>query len=153
MSDTDSWLTRYEQNIETVENPTVYWTAVPMVVLGTIGLLWHLPVPAEFYEISPLFNWGSAVLMVTAIYYFIISLSLAIGLLPFLMGLAGIQLWLINSSYPAVGVSIGLLMAGIVGLGLGRAGRVLLVFQDLQLIMIGPAWILSGIYRRFGIPL
>ena len=154
MSDTENWLQRYENNHRNVSNPLVYWAAVPMVVIGTVGLLWHLPIPEEFRQISPLLNWGSAFLMAAAIYYFIISISLAIGMLPFLIGLASLHLWLSTSGYPAVGVSTGLLVAGIVGLVLGRrhAGGLRAVLQDLQLMMIGPAWLLSVIYRRFGIP-
>lgn len=153
MTDTDDWLSRYEESHAELPNPVVYWAAVPMLVLGVSGLMWALPIPAEFREISPLLNWGSAFLMVTAIYYFIISLSLAIGLLPFLLGLASIQAWLTDSGYPALAVSLGLLVAGIAGLQLGRREALRDLFQDLQLIMIGPAWLLSVLYRRFGIPI
>ncbi len=154
MSETDGWLDRYEKNHSNLSNPVVYWAAVPMVVVGTVGLLWYLPIPGEFAQISPLLNWGSAFLMAATIYYFIISLSLAIGMLPFILGLASLQLWLTASEYPALGVSTGLLVAGVVGLALGRRGKgiVLAVLQDLQLMMIGPVWLLSVIYRRFGIP-
>ena len=154
MSETDSWLERYEQNHQALTNPWVYWAAVPMVVVGTVGLLWYLPIPSEFYEISPLLNWGSTFLMAATIYYFIISLSLAIGMLPFVLGLASLQLWLTASEYPALGVSVGLLLAGTVGLWLGRRGTggFRAILQDLQLMMIGPVWLLSVIYRRFGIP-
>jgi len=154
MSETDNWLLRYEQNHSELNNPWVYWAAVPMVVAGTVGVLWALPIPAEFYEISPLLNWGSAFLMAATIYYFIISLSIAIGMLPFLLGLATLQLWLAASPYPALGVSIGLVVAGTVGLAMGRrgAGGARAILHDLQLMMIGPAWLLSVIYRRFGIP-
>ena len=154
MSDTHSWLERYEKNHQNLSNPLVYWAAVPMIVVGTVGLLWYLPIPAEFREISPLLNWGSAFLMATTVYYFIISLPIAIGMLPFMLGLASLQMWLTGSAYPALGVSVGLLVAGVVGLMLGRrgAGGLLAVLQDMQLMMIGPAWLLSVIYRRFGIP-
>ncbi len=154
MSETDSWLLRYEQNHSDLNNPWVYWAAVPMVVAGTVGLLWSLPVPVEFHEISPLLNWGSAFLMAATIYYFIISLSIAIGMLPFLLGLAALQVWLTASIYPALAVSTGLAVAGTVGLAMGRrgAGGLRAVIEDLQLMMIGPAWLLSVIYRRFGIP-
>ena len=152
MTDIDSWLPRYEQTHENLRNPVVYWAAVPMVMVGMTGLLWALPVPTEFFEISPLLNWGSAFLMVTAIYYFIISLSLAIGLLPFLLGLAAIQMWLADSGYPLIATGTGLLVAGVVGLALGRDGAPRAVAEDLQLMMLGPAWLLSVIYKRFGIP-
>ena len=154
MTDIDNWLERYEANHQDLRNPVVYWAAVPMVVVGTVGLFWALPVPPEFFEISPLLNWGSAFLMATAIYYFIISLSLAIGMLPFLLGLAACQIWLTQSPYPPLGVSAGLLAAGAVGLWLGRRGpgSIRAVLQDIQLMMIGPAWLLSIVYKRFGVP-
>ena len=154
MSEIESWLERYEKSHQELTNPVVYWAAVPMVVLGTIGLLWDLPIPAQFYEISPLLNWGSAFLMATAIYYFIISLSLAIGMLPFLLGLAAIQLWLAASPWPSFGVSTGLLAAGAVGLLLGRRGPGIAgaLLRDFQFMMIGPLWLLSVIYKRFHIP-
>ena len=122
MSEIDSWLERYEKSHRELTNPVVYWAAIPMVVVGTVGFFWHLPTPVEFYEISPLLNWGTAFLMATAIYYFIISLSLAIGMLPFLLGLAAIQSWLAQSPYPPHGVSIALIFAGAAGLWLGRRG-------------------------------
>jgi uncharacterized membrane protein YGL010W len=153
VTDIDNWLARYEQSHQSLRNPVVYWASIPMVVLGLTGLLWTLPVPVEFQEISPLLNWGSAFLMVTAIYYFIISLSLAIGLLPFLLGLASIQMWLTTSGFSALAISVGLLVAGTVGLALGRGGALGPLVQDLQLIMIGPAWLLSVLFRRFGIPI
>ena len=152
MSEIDSWLERYEKSHQELTNPVVFWAAVPMVVLGTVGLLWSLRTPVQFYEISPLLNWGSAFLMAAAIYYFIISLSLAIGMLPFLLGLAAIQDWLAQSPYPQFGVAVAFLVAGTVGLWLGRRGGIKALFQDLQFMMIGPLWLLSVMYRHFRIP-
>jgi uncharacterized membrane protein YGL010W len=154
MSEIESWLERYEQNQQELTNPLVYWAAVPMIVLGTVGLLWYLPVPLEFYEISPLLNWGSAFLMATAIYYFIISLSLAIGMLPFLLGIAALHSWLAQSPFPQFGVSVALLVSGTVGLWLGRRGKESLrgIVQDYQLMMIGQLWLLSVMYRHFRVP-
>ena len=154
MSDSDGWLERYANTHENVSNPVVYWAAVPTVALGTVGVLWTLPVPYEFFEISPLLNWGSAFLMAAVVYYFIISLSIAIGMLPFVLGMAAFQLWLAQSDFSPLRVSAGLLTAGIIGLWLGhRHQRSLIpVIQDLQLMMIAPAWLLSVLYRRFGIP-
>lgn len=155
MTETDGWLRRFEETHRDLKNPVIYWASVPIVVLGTVGLLWALPVPDEFFEISPLLNWGTAFLMAAAVYYFIISVSLAIGLLPFIIGVAGIDMWLVASGYSLFRVSLGLLAAGIIGLWLGhrREKGVRAVLQDLQYMMLGPAWLLSVIYRRIGIPL
>ena len=154
MSDTDNWLERYETNHRDLSWPWVFWAGVPMLILGAVGLLWNLPVPPEFYEISPLLNWGSAFLMVAAVYYFIISLSLAIGLLPFVLGIAFMQMWLLQSDYSPTRVSASLLAAGAIGLWLGHRNErgFAPFFEDLQTVMIGPAWLLSVLYKRVGIP-
>jgi uncharacterized membrane protein YGL010W len=154
MTETDGWLKRYEETHSDLTYPAVHWTAVPMVVFGVVGLLWALPIPDEFFEISPLLNWGTAFLMAATIYYFIISVSLAIGMLPFIVSVAGVQMWLAQSDYSPFRVSIGLLVAGIIGLWMGHRNEAGLrpVIQDLQLMMIAPAWILSVLYRRIGIP-
>ena len=154
MTDSDGWLERYGEIHENLTYPAIYWAAVPLVVTGTVGLLWSLPVPAQFYEISPLLNWGSAFLMAAAVYYFIISLPIAIGMLPFILGVAAIQLWLEQSLYSHPYVAGGLFAGGIIGLWLGHRNQRGLrpLLTDLQLMMIGPAWLLSALYRRLGIP-
>ena len=154
MTDSDGWLERYGEIHENLTYPAIYWAAVPLVVTGPVGLLWSLPVPAQFYEISPLLNWGSAFLMAAAVYYFIISLPIAIGMLPFILGVAAIQLWLEQSLYSHPHVAGGLFAGGIIGLWLGHRNQRGLrpLLTDLQLMMIGPAWLLSALYRRLGIP-
>lgn len=152
MSNTDNWLDRFAGTQQELRNPYVYWLALPMLIVGLVGLLWYLPIPVEFAEISPLLNWGSAFLMATAVYYFIISLSLAIGSLPLLVGLAIFQVWLGYTALPQPGLAIALLISGICGLLLGRAGNIGLVLQDIQLAMLSPLWLLSILYRRLGIP-
>ncbi len=155
MTETSGWLDLYERSHTDLSYPVIYWAAVPAVVVGTVGFLWVLPVPDEFIRISPLLNWGTAFLMVSAVYYFIISLSLAIGMLPFLLGVAGIHGWLEQSTFSPLRVSTGLLVAGVIGLWLGhrRGGAAVAVLRDLQMMMIGPAWLLATLYRRLGIPI
>ncbi len=154
MTEASSWLDRYETNHRNLTYPWIYWGAVPTVVVGAVGILWNLPIPEQFYTISPLLNWGSAFLMVSAVYYFVISLSLAIGLLPFVVGVAVIQIWLQQSDFSPLRVSGGLLLAGMIGLWLGHRNEngLRAMIEDLQTLMIGPAWLLSVLYRRLGIP-
>jgi hypothetical protein len=152
MTDRDGWLERFDADDR--PSPLVYWLAVGCIIPGAVGTLWSLPIPGEFYEISPLFNWGSAFLMVTAVYYFIISLSLAIGLLPFLVGLAAFELWLAAATTVAFETSISLFTIGIGGLWLAhrRRGGLRSMLGDLQHVMLAPAWALASLYRWLGIP-
>ena len=154
MSDNDGWLERFDQSHRELLLPGLYSVSVLMVVTGTVGLLWVLPTPEEFHSISPLLNWGSAFLMAAAVYYFIISLSLAIGLLPFVVALAAVHLWLSTSAYSGLRISLSLLVVGIIGIAVGqqRGSGFRGVLRDLQHMMIAPAWMLSLVYRRIGIP-
>ncbi len=153
MSDTDGWLERFDSSHDNLRHPLVFWLAVPTVVCGYVGLLWSLPIPGQFYEISPLLNWGSAFLMAAAVYYFIISLPIAIGLLPFLLGIAALQLWAAQSSTSQLELSLILTVLGIAGLWLGNRHQLYSLLTDILHVMIAPAWMLSRMYRRLGIPL
>ena len=107
-----------------------------------------------FFNISPFLNWGTAFLMSAVVYYFILSVSLAIGMLPFLFAVAALASWLSLSQYPLIWLSAGLAGGAVIGLWLGHyaKGGVRAVLQDIQLMMIAPFWLLSVLYRRLGIP-
>ena len=154
MSETEFWLTHYGETHRDISFAWIYWVAVLMLVIATVGMLWSLPVPYEFERISPILNWGSTFLMAAAIYYFIISMPLAIGLLPFVFGVAAIQAWLVESPFSLARVSTGLFALSVVGLYAGQyaSGGLRGVIRDIQLMMIAPAWMLSVLYRKFGIP-
>lgn len=154
MTDADHWLTHFENSHNNVTFPLVYWLAVPALVLGTVGLLWSLQVPAAFADISPVLNWGTTFLMASVVYYFIISLSLAIGMLPFMFGIVAFEMWLETNGLPLRQIAASLVLTGVIGLYLGRyrAGGTSAVVRDIQLMMIGPIWLLSNLYRRLGIP-
>lgn len=154
MSESDRWLTDYGESHRNISFAGIYWIAVLTLVISTVGMLWSLPVPYEFEKISPILNWGSTFLMAAVVYYFIISMPLAIGMLPFVFGVAAIQIWLIESPLSLTRASTALFALSVVGLYLGRhsSGGLRAVFRDIQLMMIAPAWLLSVLYRKFGIP-
>lgn len=154
MADTDIWLTEFGNRHSNASNPGIYWASLLLVLIGTVGILWSLPVPDEFASISPLLNWGSAFLMASMVYYFIFSLPLGIGMLPFLLGVAALQFWFSELAIPLGQASAVMTGAGVTGLTLGHysGGGLRAVARDVQLVMIAPLWLLSNIYRRLGIP-
>jgi len=85
-------------------------------------------------------------------------MPLAIGMLPFIFGVVAIQLWLQDLPWPSSSAAALLFASSLVGIFLGRSeagtkGVVLqAVMRDIQLMMIAPVWLLSNLYRRFGIP-
>ena len=154
MPETDKWLIEYGRRHNDIRFGGIYWVAVITLVIGTVGMLWSLPVPAEFTRISPVLNWGSSFLMASIIYYFIISMPLAIGMLPFVLGVATLLIWLAGSPWSLMRVSSALFAFSLAGLWLGHrhSGGLRAVMHDIQLMMIAPVWLLSILYRRVGIP-
>ncbi len=154
MQEAENWLELYGHSHSNVQFAVIYWLSVPLLVLATVGMLWSLPVPEAFSEISPILNWGSTFLMAAVVYYFIISMSLAIGMLPFIFGVALAQIWLLEASWSLARISASLFVISLLGLYLGhmKHGGLRAVLHDVQLLMIAPAWLLANLYRRIGIP-
>jgi hypothetical protein len=154
MRETDRWLSDYGDSHRDISCPAIYWAAVLVLVPGVTGMLWSLPIPPAFALISPLLNWGSAFLMASLVYYFIISLPLAIGMLPFMLGVAALSVLVAKAEVSVAGVSLGVVVIALAGLYFGHhaGGGTRAVVRDVQLMMIGPVWLLSRVYRRLGIP-
>ena len=45
MPETDQWLKDYGESHQNVRFPGMYWIATMLLVIGTVGLLWSLPIP------------------------------------------------------------------------------------------------------------
>jgi uncharacterized membrane protein YGL010W len=154
MSETDQWLSTYEHNHRAIRFAPAYWLAVPMLVLGTVGLLWSLPVPQALTQISPLLNWGTLFLMAAMVYYFIISIPLALGMLPVMFGITAFETWLARTDAWVSPAAILMTAASVGGLYASHyaGGGLRAVCRDIQLMMIAPVWMLSVLYRNLGIP-
>jgi uncharacterized membrane protein YGL010W len=154
MTDTERWLAEYGDNHSQTGNRVLHWIAVPLFIFGTAGVLWALPIPDAFLNISPLLNWSITFLMAAEVYYFIISISLALGMLPVVVAIAALIALLSTAVTSLLWFSIAMLILGMTGLYLAKGPRrdVHGLVRDMQLIMIAPIWLLARVYRRMGIP-
>ena len=154
MTDTERWLAEYGDNHDQTGNRVLHWIAVSLFIFGTVGMLWALPIPDAFLKISPLLNWSITFLMAAEVYYFIISISLAIGMLPFVVAIATLIALLSTAVTSLLWFSIAILILGMTGLYLAKGSRrdIHGLAHDVQLIMIAPIWLLARLYRRMGIP-
>lgn len=150
----DKWLAAYEEGHTKHLNRALHWACVPVFIASLIGLLWSAPVPETFGRSSGVLNWGTLFIMAAVVYYFILSISLALGMLPFVLAVVlaiselnelETPLWLISAfglGLAATGQFVGHLLEG------GRASLI----RDLHYVVIGPLWVLAAVYRRLGIP-
>ncbi|HSG66935.1 MAG TPA: Mpo1-like protein, partial [Gammaproteobacteria bacterium] len=74
--------------------------------------------------------------------------------LPFVLGVVAAVAWLDALPLPLWTTSLALFGVGWAGQLVGHwlEGSRPAFFRDLQFLMIGPLWLIAGIYRRFNIP-
>jgi uncharacterized membrane protein YGL010W len=154
MRTVEQWLQEYGESHRDATNKTLHWICVPIIVVSLIGLLWSLPTPASWREISPLLNWGSLFLAASILYYMMMSVSLALGMALFvalvMLSIVGLQ----NLPWPLWSVCIALFVLAWIGQFIGHhyEGKRPSFFKDIQFLLIGPLWLLSFVYRKLRIP-
>lgn len=154
MKSVDQWLSEYGESHQNAANKLLHWICVPVIVVSLVGLLWSLPVPGAFAEVSPLLNWGTLLLLAGVIYYFAMSWSLALGMVVFVAIVVASIVGLERLPWPLWAACLGLFTVAWIGQFIGHhyEGKRPSFFKDLQFLMIGPLWLLSFIYRKLRIP-
>jgi uncharacterized membrane protein YGL010W len=154
MKSVDQWLAEYGESHRHRGNKVLHWICVPVIVVSLIGLLWSLPVPAAWREISPLLNWGVLLMLFGVAYYVAMSWSLAIGMVVFVTVVIGTIVWLERLPGSLWATCIALFVVAWIGQFIGHhyEGKRPSFFKDIQFLMIGPLWLLSFIYRKLRIP-
>lgn len=156
MAKTMQWyLDKYGESHQNGTNKLIHWICVPTIMFSLFGLLYAIPFP--FAERGLFTNWASLVLLGALIYYLRLSFSMFLGFV--LIG--GGLLWGVDSLYHAIGQDAGqlaLIMLGVFAaawvlqfIGHKIEGAKPSFLEDVQFLLIGPAWLLHFIYRKVGI--
>lgn len=148
------WLSEYGESHKNETNKTIHWICVPTIFFSIVGLLYGIKLPFSIAGIPV--NVAMIIMVLVILYYFWLSKTLWIGMLFFgaacllichLVETRGaIQLWLL---------SVILFVLAWVGQFYGHKveGKKPSFLKDIQFLMIGPAWLMSFIYRKMGVPL
>ncbi|MDH3589522.1 MAG: DUF962 domain-containing protein [Gammaproteobacteria bacterium] len=155
MQTVEGWLNEYGESHQNPTNKFLHWICVPLIVLSLIGMLWSVPVPASFAKLSPLLNWGMIFLLAALVYYFIMSLTLALGMVLLTAATVALVNWVNGLSTPLWVISLAVFVVAWIGQFIGHIieGKRPSFFKDLQFLMIGPIWLLSAVYKKLGIPI
>jgi uncharacterized membrane protein YGL010W len=158
MKTTDQWLSEYGESHQNHTNKLVHWVCVPLIMFSIIGLLWSIPFPfASSLEapFSHFFNWGTLFLLLALFFYLRLSFTMFLGMLLIASAMAiGNYMLSQNTFLPLWTVSLIIFTAAWIGQFIGHKieGKKPSFFKDLQFLLIGPAWLLSFIYKKIGIP-
>src|ERR1700721_3138580 len=82
MRGTAYWLDEYAVSHRHPVNKALHWICIPLIVWSLLGLLWSLPAPGRAQlEYA---NWASYAVPAAVLYYALLSMPLALGVLPVL---------------------------------------------------------------------
>ena len=149
----DRWFDEYSSSHRHASNVALHELCVPLIVLSVLGMIHAIAVPHAILDVWPGFRWSYPVIALGLIYYARLSLPLALGMAPVLIAMALLLEALERSGIPVAALSLALFVAAWIGqfVGHGIEGRRPSFFKDLQFLLIGPLWVLGGVYRRLGL--
>ncbi|MED5239043.1 MAG: Mpo1-like protein [Pseudomonadota bacterium] len=145
----DDWLDAYGESHQNPTNKKVHFVCVPVIFFTIVGFLWAIPFPA----LLPGLNWASLALVFVTLYYLRLSPPIALGMLVFsLLCLSGLSL-LEGMGISVFWFSLVVFVLAWIGQFWGHKveGKKPSFFEDIQYLMIGPAWIMGFLYRKWGI--
>jgi uncharacterized membrane protein YGL010W len=148
----EHWIAVYDRGLAHTGNRLIHGICAPIFLAALLGLLWCVPVPEGPAMSVAAVNWATLFAMAMLVYYFIMSIPLALGALPFVaLALGGIA-WLDRIDAPLLLLSSTTLLVTALGQFLGHrleSGGSLM--RDVLYCIIAPIWVLAAIYRRIGI--
>jgi len=154
MAQLQALLDEYSESHQNPTNKLIHWLCVPSIVWSVIALLWVIPFPAALGIGGYPLNWAVVVLVLAQIYYFRKSLSLGAGLLLVNLVLLWLVHWVaanVSFSLWKIGLAVFVIAWIIQFVGHEIEGKKPSFFKDLQFLLIGPAWLMSFVYRKLGV--
>ncbi len=155
MKTIDKLLSQYGESHQNATNKIIHWVCVPVIMFSLVGLLMSIPFPGEKGLWT---NWGSVALALALLYYLRLSVPLFMGFLLIAAALiyGNHAIWMAwdQSNLYLLGTSIVLFVVAWIGQFYGHEieGKKPSFLKDVQFLLIGPAWLLHFIYRRWNIP-
>ncbi|MEZ4738540.1 MAG: Mpo1-like protein [Flavobacteriales bacterium] len=149
-----NWLDAYGESHQDPTNKAIHWICVPTIYFCVVGFLWSIPVPFIDNVLGPN-SLALLTVVLVGLFYLLKSRAIMVGMVLW----SGLCLWLCelieaHLPWPLWSICLVLFIAAWVGQFYGHKveGKKPSFLEDVQFLMIGPAWLLSFIYKRLGIP-
>lgn len=147
----DRWFASYSGDHRNVTNQAIHVFAVPAIVWSVIALLWCIPVPGTLFKPG---MWAVLALFAAWLFYYRASRRLGLGMLALFAALSVLTWWLHLrlGTHGLLWLAIAVFVVAWIAQFVGHRieGRKPSFLTDLVYLLIGPAWVLSKLYRRLG---
>ncbi|MDB3905302.1 DUF962 domain-containing protein [Crocinitomicaceae bacterium] len=134
-------------------NKLIHWVCVPAIFFSIVGLLSVIPFPWESEIIKNIeLNWSFFALVLVLIYYVSLSIPISIGMALFSLICIYFCSHLNTFDYP-LWTYLGIFAVSWVFQFIGHQieGKKPSFLQDIQFLLIGPAWLMHFIYKKLNI--
>ena len=161
MKSIEQWIEEYGESHQNSTNKAIHWICVPLIMLSLLALISMIPFPIHditLFSINGekvLLNWTIIFLLFAIIFYLRLSISIAVGMLLIAIGMIASINWIVLFDPTIWKLSLSIFVMAWIGQFIGHKieGKKPSFFEDLQFLLIGPAWLLSFIYKKIGIRL
>ena len=151
----EQWLNKYGESHQNKTNKLIHWICVPVITFTLLGLLSLFKF--SFENGAYIVNLAGVLIILAILFYFRLSYSITIGMFIF----SSSCLLLINKlehtylSNDLFNYYIAAFILAWIGQFIGHKieGKKPSFFKDIQFLLIGPAWLLSFIYKKLNIKL
>lgn len=147
-----TWFDAYGESHRNPTNNAIHWVCVPVIYFCVIALLVSIPTIA--LPVIGKLPIGEVIVGIALLFYLIRSLSLWFGMALFSIACLAVAHWLdVHAAWPLWAISLVVFALAWFGQFIGHhiEGKKPSFLKDLQFLLIGPAWLLAKLYRRFGI--
>ena len=154
MQDLKTLLDKYGESHINSTNKLIHWICVPSIMFSLIGLLVSIPF---FVSKDLMLNWGGIALLAALIYYLRLSIPMFLGfsVIGFIILWGNHKVYqAMDGSYPGLALfSIILFVIAWIGQFIGHKieGKKPSFLEDLQFLLIGPAWLLHFVFEKIGV--
>lgn len=149
----DEWFAEYGESHQHGTNELIHWICVPLISFCVLGFIWTIPVPAGWLEAAPWFNWPLIAIVVFFAFYLRLSPALSAGMLLFMsVCYAGVVALDIFAPWPVWKICAAVFVLAWIGQFIGHTieGKKPSFFKDIVFLLIGPAWLMSMVYKKLG---
>ena len=149
----DRWFASYSGDHRNGTNQLIHVFAVPAILWSVIALLWCVPVPGTWFRPG---LWAALAMFAAWMFYFRNSRRIGFGMLAVFIAMSWLTRWIHDTQgtrfllWLAIGVFVVAWIAQFVGHSKLFEGKKPSFFTDLRYLLIGPAWVLSKLYRKLG---
>ena len=152
MRTVNEWLSEYGESHQNPTNKSIHWVCVPAIFFSIVGLLYSIELPWTVKNIP--INIAMIVLLLAVLYYLRLSVSLGIGM--FFCGIICLSLCFLIQKFipvPLWMISVIIFTIAWIGQFYGHnvEGKKPSFLKDIQFLLIGPMWLMSFIYKKWGI--